>query len=886
MKTLCKGILSFFIGMALVSCAGTDSSVQTKVEEKSNLFKPGVPVADSLVSSMPEFARSVFKEALDSVSGECYYHVTNGRIDTLFKKDDGLYKTVVSVAYDSVDGQNNYELRKGSASYRIEKGTLFTELYFPKHVKKYWSNGKLMQIATGLLYIDDQGVIKVDSGHSELYFENGKISQQNDWVGKQGVASKQWNENGVLVKEWSFPNYYKEYWDNGKTKEIGTGRLYWDDQGVIKVDSGHSETYFENGKISQQNEWMDKQGVASMQWNENGVLIKDVYLPKFAKEYWDNGILKNIMTGLLYKDDQGAIEVDSGHSELYFENGKINQRNDWRNRQIVAGKTWNENGILTVELNFPKYLKAYWDNGNPKTIMTGLLYKDDHGSIKVDSGHSEINFENGKIKQQNDWKDKQLIVQKEWNGNGVLIIDIDFPNYYKDYWNNGSPKTIMTGFLYKDDRGSIKVDSGHSETYFENGKINQRNDWRNRQIVANKTWNENGIPAVELNFPKYLKTYWVNGSPKTIKKGLLYRDDHGSIEVDSGRSEVYFENGKISQQIDWKNRQIVAGKIWNENGTVQVEGDASKGIQRKYFPNGKISLDISGKFHYDDNGNVILENATEKLWGENGNLTAEIYFPNYVKMYYDNGKPSVEMKGTLYYDDQNRIQVQDGFEKIYRENGKLAVHKIYKGKAIVGEKFWYENGAVEAEGDVSRGFYKGYFPNGKLSVDISGKFHYDNNTIVMESGSKKWWYENGNLEYELVFPKHEKKYSDNGTLVYESEGTLFYDNQNKIQIQDGVRKEYSDNGNLVLQKNYKGKKIVGKTVWNESGIITISAELPSRYREFYDNGKLKVEVTGTIVEEEDSFKIKDGTYKEYDPNGKVTYTAIFKDFQRSSEKTP
>jgi len=783
MKTLCKGILSFFIGMALVSCAGTDSSVQTKVEEKSNLFKPGVPVADSLVASMPEFARSVFKEALDSVSGECYYHVTNGRIDTLFKKDDGLYKTVVSVAYDSVDGQNNYELRKGSASYRIEKGTLFTELYFPKHVKKYWSNGKLMQIATGLLYIDDQGVIKVDSGLSELYFENGKISQQNDWKGKQGVASKQWNENGVLVKEWSFPNYYKEYWDNGKTKEIGTGRLYWDDQGVIKVDSGHSETYFENGKISQQNEWMDKQGVASMQWNENGVLIKDVYLPKFAKEYWDNGKLKNIMTGLLYKDDKGAIEVDSGHSELYFENGKIEEQKDWKNRQIVAGKTWNENGILTVELNFPKSIKTYWDNGKLKQIGTGLLYTDEQGVIKVDSGHSETYFENGKIEQQNDWKDKLLIVQKEWNGNGVLIKDIDFPKYLKEYWNNGSPKAIMTGFLYKDDRGSIKVDSGHSETYFENGKINQRNDWKNRQIVANKTWNENGIPAVELNFPKYFKTYWDNGSPQTIKKGLLYRDDHGSIEVDSGRSEVYFENGKINQRNDWKDRQIVANKTWNENGI----------------------------------------------------LTVEFNFPKYLKDYWDNGKLKTIMTGLLYRDDLGSIEVDSGHSELYFENGKIKERTDWKDRRSVTGKHWNEN---------------------------------------------------GNLTAEINYPNYAKGYYDNGKPSVEMKGTLYYDEQNKIQVQDGFQKIYHVNGKLALQKNYKGKKLVGKTVWNESGIITISVELPSRYREFYDNGKLKVEVTGTIAEEEDSFKIKDGTYKEYDPNGKVTYTATFKDFQRTSEKTP
>ena len=61
---------SAFFGLALVSCAGTDSSVQTKVEENPNLFKPGMPFADTLASRMPEFARSVFKGVIDSVPGE------------------------------------------------------------------------------------------------------------------------------------------------------------------------------------------------------------------------------------------------------------------------------------------------------------------------------------------------------------------------------------------------------------------------------------------------------------------------------------------------------------------------------------------------------------------------------------------------------------------------------------------------------------------------------------------------------------------------------------------------------------------------------------------------------------------------------------------------
>ena len=707
MKTLCKGILSFFIGMALVSCAGTNSSVQTKVEENPSLFKAGTPVADSLVSCMPDFARSVFKETLESVSGECYYHVTDGRIDTLFQKDGGQYKTVASVAYDSLDGQNNYELRKGSTRYRIEKGTLFAEQDFPKYIKVCWNNGSPKQILKGHLYMDDQGFIEVDSGRSELYFENGKIEEQKDWKAGQIVASKTWNENGILTVELNFPKSTKTYWDNGKLKLMATGLLYRDYQGVIKVDSGHSEIYFENGKINQQADWKDKQPIAIKQWNENGTLIKELDFPKYLKEYWDDGSPKTIMTGFLYKDDLGSIKVDSGHSELYFENGKIKEQNDWKDKQPVASKQWNESGVLIRDIDLPKSAKEYWDNGKLKNIMTGLLYKDDLGTIEVDSGHSELYFENGKIEEQKDWKDRQIVAGKTWNENGILTVEFNFPKYLKDYWDNGKLKTIMTGLLYRDDLGSIKVDSGHSEVYFENGKINQRNDWKDRQIVANKTWNENGILTVEINFPKYLKDYWDNGKLKTIMTGLLYRDDLGSIEVDSGHSELYFENGKIKERTDWKDRRSVTGKHWNENG----------------------------------------------------NLTAEINYPNYAKGYYDNGKPSVEMKGTLYYDEQNKIQVQDGFQKIYRENGKLA-----------------------------------------------------------------------------------------------------------------------------LQKNYKGKKLVGKTVWNESGIITISVELPSRYREFYDNGKLKVEVTGTIVEEEDSFKIKDGTYKEYDPNGKVTYTATFKDFQRTSEK--
>ena len=987
-----------------------------------------------------------------------------------------------------------------------ENGVLTSELEFPKSLKKYWNNGKISQIATGVLYRDDQGGFSVDSGHSEVYFENGKINQKNDWRNKQGIASKQWNEHGTLIKELEFPKYFKEYWNNGKTKQILMGLLYRDELGKFFPDSGHSEVYFENGKINQQNDWKNKTPVASKQWNEDGILIKEWKFPKYYKEYWDNGKLKGIMTGILYRDGQGNFNLDSGHSEIYSESGKILEQNDWNNKLPVAHKRWNENGVLTEEWNFSKYVKEYHDNGKIKVIATGILYKNDHGGLSLDSGRSEFYFENEKIKKQIDWKNKQCIAQKEWNENGVLIEEQDFPKYAKEYWDNGKLKQIATGLLYRDDQGVIQVDSGHSELYFENGKINQQNDWKNKTPVASKQWNEDGLLIVDLNFPKYAKEYWNNGKIKLLATGLLYRDDQGNFNVDSGHEEHYFENGEIKEQYDWKDRQYVAYKGWYENGTLEMEESTSKGFRKVYYQNGKIFEEILGKFHYED-GNVILENGTKKQWDENGNLTYELVFPkyeklyhengalwiesegtlyygdhnniqiqegfkkeyyengklesysvykenkhisdkswhengnlrwefvfpkyekyyfengspsseavgtlyytdednifiavqdgfrkdyykngqvkslknykekklikekdwyengtlkfdfsfpNYAKWYYDNGKSSVEMKGTLYYDDQDdikvqdgfskayfenegmvltnykekkmisrkmwykngkimlelvfpkyekgysekgnlvyesegtlyyddkeKIQVHDGFRKWYHENGKLATHKIYKENELVDEKMWYENGTVKAEGSVSRGFHKGYFPDGKIAVDVSGKFHYDSNTIVVEDGSKKWWYENGNLEFELVFPKFAKNYSNNGTLIKELEGTLYYDDKGEIQVQDGFRKEYDDNGKPTLQKIYKGKKLVGKTVWNKSGIVTISVELPNYYKEFYEDEKIKAEATGTIVEEGDSFKIKDGTYKEYSPNGEVIYSATYKDFQVVSEK--
>ncbi len=1000
MKSVYKGLLPLFIGMTLISCAGTDSPAQKKGEENQNMFKAGTPVADSLASGMQEFALSVFKKTTDSVPGEYYYHTTDGRIDTLFKKEGGKYKPVVSIAYDFLIGQDSYELKKGNHSYFVETGVLIAEEVFPKYSKAYWNNGKIkatatgrlykdiqgnttldsghleiysengnvleqsdwknknvvagkewnengvltweldlphyskeywdngnpQKILTGSLYRDDQDDIQVDSGREEIYFENGKIKLQNEWKGKQFVAQKGWNENGILVTDMAFPQYVKTYWDNGKPKDTATGILYRDGQGNFALDSGHSESYFENGKIYQQNEWKDKQIVKQKEWNVNGVLAKESDFPKYFKEYWDNGKPKVALTGLLYRDDQGHFALDSGRWEVYFENGKIQQQNEWKDKLPVASKEWNEKGILTKDIDFPSHLKKYWNNGKPQEIFTGLLYREDNPCLfKPDSGHSDLFFENGKKKEQTDWMGKQPIAGKQWNEKGVLTQDLEFPKHFKEFWANGKPKGVMTGFLYRDDQGVIQVDSGREEVYFENGKIQQTNDWKDKLPVTQKKWNGKGVLTQDIDFPRHLKEYWDNGKPKKIATGILYKDNQGVIQVDSGRWEIYFENGKIQQQNDWINKQPVAGKEWNDKGVLTKELDFPKHI-KEYWEKGKVKelgvgllyRDDQGGYHLDsgssevyfENGKIHQQNnwknkllVAQKEWDENGILVKDIDFPKHFKKFWSNGNIKELGTGLLYRDDQGSIRVDSGHSEIYFENGKIHQQNDWKNKLLVIQKEWNESGVLTRELDFPK-YFKGYWSNGNIKELGTGLLYIaDQGNIALENGhtesyfengkiyqqndwkdklpiASKEWNENGVLIKELDFPKYVKIYWNNGKPKTISTGTLYRDNRNNFSLESGHQEIYFENGKIKEKNDIKNKQITASKQWNESGALIVELDFPKYLKEYQDNGKPKSIMTGVLYRDSQGFfQLNSGHQEIYFENGKVLVQKDWKDKQ-------
>lgn len=915
MKSFCKELVPLFAATLLICCAGSNSSSEKNNEPKRQaLIKAGTPAADSLEVKLPTFAQTTFKKTFDSIPGEYYYFVQNNQIDSLFKLESGTYKPIASIAYDSLDGQDNYNLKMGKTFYSVKDGNLSysfegemvadktgelepkkgiskkynlngnpeTEVRYSdvdkiELVRTYYDNGQIEFEKKGTITRDNRDFVLL-TGEQKQFNESGLLVAQFILKSDSSFTRKEWNDKGTLIKDIDFPKTFKEYWDNGSLKMDMKGKLAWGNLGAVVVDSGIVNAYFESGKLYIHEVHKSKFEFIATSWNESGNIIKEIDYPHHIKEYWDNGKIKTTATGILYMDSNGNFQTDSGRSELYFESGKLQQQNDWKNKTAIASKQWNEEGILVIDLEFPKYIKEYWDNGNLKAKMEGELYTNDNGNFSLINGLREIYFENGKINEISEWKDKAPITCKIWNKNGILKTDYNINKEYKTYWDNGNLETKATGLLYKNSENNYKVDTGISEIYYENGKKNEQNEWKNKHLISHKIWNEkgklinesygdslgqlifekswndNGILIKDFRFPTYFHEFYDNGKPKTSLTGTLYLDDNNLFQVDSGTSTFFYENGKMNEQNVWKNKSPILHKKWNATGTLVTEFDSSK----EY------------------------------------------------KSYWDNGTLKEIKKGILYVDDQKHLQLDSGLSEKYYESGKIFEQCYWKNKQYIACKNWDENGILKMEVDFPKKMKK-YWDNGKLKNEATGILYKGGQDVILldsglhvsysESGKKitqthwknkqavasKEWNEIGILTFDFSFPKYMKSYSHSGDLEVEVVGTLFYNDQGDIKIQDGFRKEYHENKKIGLHQIYKNKKLISKKEWSEDGTLLLVAEMPNSYKEYYENGKIKQEVTGKLVEEDGSFKIKEGIFKEYDQNGNIIDSATFKNFHRISD---
>lgn len=427
---------------------------------------------------------------------------------------------------------------------------------------------------------------------------------------------------------------------------------------------------------------------------------------------------------------------------------------------------------------------------------------------------------------------------KQWNKDGILLMDYNFSNgnkngkcvdYYSfgeygggvhcsgqplviEYYTNGEPTGTHTSYTCKNGNTTIlkskTVYSTNKYTmtyYFENGKT--------------MTYAE-GIRRNRMNFNdgKYID-YYENGKIKTEGE---YKDKGGNYEsVKFGKWIHYYEDGNILGEENYDEWGKALGKFLelDNNGNIIADGEFAKD------PKSSVNK-FSGKlFGYYDNGNKSFEVDVKLVETSDKNRVL-----------------SPDMLGLI------ETQI-DGKVIIWKESGEKETEREYFEGRITKE--WYPNGQLKEETDysVKPNTYKTYSEKGVLLVDAKVKGDY----FV---GKYTEYFDNGIV-------KSVGKYNDNGTQI-------------------GDWWQFKANGEfdylITYDKDGKQNAKETKTELQQKGIPVLSSLFAARYIDFREMTTKEITVnSGSAMYPTYSTKI------EY-PYGKYFYLKCNILFEDYSEK--
>lgn len=288
--------------------------------------------------------------------------------------------------YDETGNLLVEELVENDSTYKRqewnESGVLIKEANASELIEYSGNGNKVMECKGKAIRMDDD-TFNMDSAQCNYFYDDGKLLRQTNFL-KNAIHMKEWDETGNVIKQGGFDSTskgeYREFWEDGTIKMELTGLLYLkkspQDSNVIKfnVKEGVAKTFFENGNLQSQETHESKDAFHSKKWNENGTLIKEIKFPHEYREFWENGKIKKEFTGLLSYLDNENLQIESGEASQFYENG---QKSTWKkvnDRQTQSQKSWNNNGVLTEEVQIPQYIKQYYDDGTLSTECQGKIF--------------------------------------------------------------------------------------------------------------------------------------------------------------------------------------------------------------------------------------------------------------------------------------------------------------------------------------------------------------------------------------------------------------------------------------------------------------------------------------------------------------------------------
>lgn len=482
----------------------------------------------------------------------------------------------------------------------------------------------------------------------------------------------------------------------------------------VETPNGYNVFYYPNKQVSSEGNMVD--GKPDGLW----------------KSFYVDGTRKSI--GVLHEGTLDSVWI------FYNEKGKIKEKINYLN-----GK---KNGYY--------YTFGYFKNTD--SVEVGYLKSQELYLNNLKNGLSDYFYRNGNVRLSVNYvQGEKHGIAREYNEQGRLISIIDY--------RHGKAIDVESINRYKD---SVKV--GVWKEFYPNGKIKREMNYTNGEL--------NGM----------VKEYDLSGELITAHRyeGGVLKDTSITLENEIDIVEEFY------------NFKDTAGNPIKKKSGGYIEGKPV-GVHRTFDSLGRVN---SSRL-YDRNGNLIGEGIVNiegdrvgswKYYYGNGIIKSEgEYLENrrtgLWKYYYENG--SIEQKGDFLYgvphgkwvwyyevgtvkrEEDYRLGKEDGESVEYDEYGEI----IAQGKYIEGlkEGKWFFDFQVQTEegdfkNDFKHGFWKYYFPNGKLYFE--GRFVQGN-----PDGKHLFYYKNGKLK--------EKRYYNIGVKEKNWEYYDYYGSLIKVRTFDG-----------------------------------------------------------------------------------------------------
>ncbi|MBB3697601.1 hypothetical protein KMW28_05405 [Flammeovirga yaeyamensis] len=275
------------------------------------------------------------------------------------------------------------------------------------------------------------------------------------------------------------------------------------------------------------------------------------------------------------------------------------------------------------------------------------------------------------------------------------------------------------------------------------------------------------------------------------------------------------------------------------------------------------------KTYYDDWAGIVAEEFYV-LDGDSNRIDGEYkrYFPGSDNLIVKSNYKDGELNGDFYeFFENGRVHFkakyknglkQGEYVSFYVEGAKKTVAHFKQDKMVGTMKKFFPNGTVQIEHNISKNYWKEYYPSGKLmnESEMLGEVRNGVTKVYDQEGNlkQKGTYKEGKIDgkYYTYFPKSTtvQKESDFVDGKLEGESKEFYTSGVLKQvipfennIEHGLRLEYYESGQLMSENRI----VKGRTTGN--------------YKNYYEDGQLKSEMITALGKEQK------GVFREFSEKG-------------------